>query len=120
MGLKPLYIIESHFRLKGDKMGIVFTDQELTSIMMNPEKIIRTVLNRVEEYSLDKNRKLEIQEGCSPFVSLLDAACYLGGNALQENENQLRLLYPSLANTPEHITRHLSDEELTGLFAMPS
>lgn len=91
--------------------------EELAKYIHNPNMVIKTMLDFIERGTKEN---LTIGDPTNPFMMLMEASAVSGSNALLEPMGMIRKLYPNLAETPNDLYHHVSDEELVNLFAVPS
>ena len=92
------------------------TREELEKYRFDPSKSVYELLNKLEQ----SNGEYVIGDPTNPFTMLLEATTVTSANAAIEARSVIRRLFPSLANTPEELHVHLSDDELTNMFAVPA
>lgn len=95
----------------------MITRDEMYQVRYNPNLMQLKILNNLENY---KDGDLTISDPTNPFNMLLEAAVTTSANSLLEIESIIRKKYPSLAIMHEDLYHHLSDKELTNMFAIPS
>lgn len=83
----------------------------------NPSEIQRAVLDHLENIT---SGEIDIVDPTNPFVFLLESSAVNTAAAMIESEMGLRRLYPSLAQTQEHLYLHMSDKDYVGRFATPA
>lgn len=93
------------------------TKQDLQNYIYDPNKVQKLILEYLEECNSDN---LAVIDPTNPFTMLLEAAAVTASNATVEINNIERKLYPSLANKEDDLYHHITDNELTSMFAVPA
>ena len=96
-------------------MGLSNTD--LAKYIYDPMRVQQTIF---DTYTESTNGEFFISEPTNPFVNLLEAAAVIGSNSMVGSDSVSRRLYPNLANTPDELMHHISDDELANMFSVPS
>lgn len=91
--------------------------QDIERALNNPTAVQRVVLDTLEE-SLDGD--YGVVDPSNPFVFLLETSVATGVAGMQQDLSLLRKRYPSLAQTPQDLYHHMTDEDYVGRFAFPS
>lgn len=91
--------------------------EQLLAVRYNPNAMQRLVLNNLENYS---EGNYAVQDATNPFNMLLEAASSMAANSLLEAESIIRKKYPSLATDINELYHHITDNELTSMFATPA
>ena len=94
-------------------MSIGTTD--LSNLVYDPTRIQKVLLD-----DMDANGTVSITDTNNPFMMLLEASVMTSSNTALEAINLIRKIHPSLAITPDELYKHLSDVEITGMFATPA
>lgn len=95
----------------------MITRDEMLQLRYNPNLMQRKILKSIENYS---DESMVISDPTNPFNMLLEAATTTASNALLEAESIIRKKYPSLAVTMGDLYHHITDDELTNMFAIPA
>lgn len=82
----------------------------------NPNAIQRYALELLEQVS---NDSITINDPTNPFIFLLETSAILASTAMDESKSRVRELYPTLANKPEDLYRHMSDRDYLNQFSVP-
>lgn len=93
------------------------TKDQIQGYIYDPSKIQKLILEYLEQSNEDK---LAVIDPTNPFTMLLEAAAVTASNAVTEINNVTRKQYPSLANVEDDIFHHITDNELTNMFAVPA
>lgn len=91
------------------------TDEELKNLLYNPNLIQQHILS--ELYSQENKA---IVNATSPFVMLLESTATLASSLGMESRNLIRKKFPHLALTKEDLFPHLTDNEVSNIFATPA
>jgi len=90
---------------------------DISNLLYNPSAIQSKVL---ELLSKGSEGKVDIPDPTNPFVFLVESNALIGSGIVQEFGNNIKKLYPHLAENKEDLYHHLSDNELQDIFASPS
>ena len=87
-------------------------------------EFLRTNPNAIQRYSLELLEEISeedytIASPSNPFIFLLENSAILASLGMDESRSRVRELYPSLANKPEDIYRHMSDVDYLNQFSIP-
>lgn len=91
------------------------TSAELKRLIYNPIMMQKMILN-----DLYQDHDKQISNPTSPFMMLLEAAISIPTAQAMEAKNIIRKKFPSLALTKEDLFPHLTDVELSNIFATPA
>lgn len=101
-----------------------YTSSSITKLMTNldhykynPSAMQQVIFDYLEEIT---NGEVDIVDPTNPFVFLLEASTVNTSLAITEAFNNLRMQYPSLAQTEEDIYLHMSDTDFINRFSTPS
>ena len=83
----------------------------------NPSAIQRIVLDHLRAITAGD---VDVVDPTNPFVFLLESSCVNTAATMIEHTALTRQLYPSLAQTPEELYRHMSDKDYLSRFATPA
>lgn len=89
----------------------------LKEVRSNPANIQRTVLDTLEQ---GLSGDYDLVDPTNPFVFLLESSCATAAAGIQLSEALMRRQYPSLAQTPDDLYHHMTDEDYANRFAVPS
>lgn len=93
------------------------TKKELESIIYDPAVMQTKIFNFIENAS---EQDLVITDPTNPFAMLLETAVTAASASTTETHRLLRKKYPDLALTADELVHHLSDDEITNMFSIPS
>lgn len=94
------------------------SQEELIRLANNPARGINQVLDRVENTWFDK--KVEINSKTHPFVLATDLIIGTTHALLNRVDDGISKLFPPHARNITDLSKHMSDEERVGIFAVPS
>lgn len=88
--------------------------KDLLLFAHNPAAMQSISLNRLADGDL------VLRDPTDPVAFLAEMACMLGHTTIEGVREQLPKSFPSMAQTPEDLYRHVSDKDLIDVFALPS
>lgn len=91
--------------------------KQISLVRYNPSLIQTTILDYLKNVT---EGRVDIVDPTNPFVFLLEASAVTTAASIIENENLLRLQYPSLAMDEEELYLHMSDKDILNRFARPA
>jgi len=97
-------------------MGFLDVKEELMEVAYDPNQVQIELYKNMENL-LEGN---DIPDPSNPFMFLLESNATIGSVLLEKMKNNLRKLYPVLANTREDLYHHIYDREIENIFAYPS
>jgi len=97
-------------------MSFLNMKEELIGVAYDPNQVQISLYNKMESL-LNGN---DIPDPTNPFMFLLESNATVGATLLEEMKNNIRKLYPSLANSKEDLYHHVYDREIENIFAYPS
>lgn len=89
----------------------------IDTVRYNPAAIQRRALEMLDSVS---NGDVTVVDPSNPFTFLLECGSVLASATMDENANNLRKQYPSMAQTEDELYLHMSDEDFIGRFSSPS
>lgn len=90
---------------------------DMLQYVYDPTKVQQTILEYIDQAS---DNTLAISDPTNPFSMLLESTAVLSASASAEGRAIIRKKYPKLALSATDLVHHLSDAELTNMFAVPS
>jgi len=93
------------------------TREVLQQYVYNPNMVQKLILDQIESGS---NGELVVSDPTNPFTMLLEAAAVTSYNSLVESKNVIRKKYPNLAVRSDELYHHITDDELSNMFAIPA
>lgn len=93
--------------------------KKLSAVRFNPMLMQNVALDELER-QLTGLGEYDIPNAGNPFAFLLEASTLTTSVGISEGEALLRRLYPRMAQTPEELYLHMSDEDYIGRFASPA
>lgn len=94
---------------------MTLTEEEKASLLYNPNLIQKLVLS-----NLETDGNITLSSATNPFIMLLESTASLTSAVAMESRNIIRRKFPSLAQSMDDLYPHLTDNELTYIFATPS
>ena len=95
-------------------MTIEKMSKDLLLFAHNPATMQSIALNRLRQGGL------ELRDPTDPVVFLAEMATVTGHSIIEGMREILPEMFPSMAQRPEHLYRHISDRDLIDVFALPS
>ena len=95
---------------------MAISTEQLQNMIYDPARMQSAILAYIE--SDDANRG--IVDATNPATMLLESAVATASASASETYRSIRMKYPDLALTDDELIHHISDEELTSMFAVPS
>ena len=95
-------------------MTIENMSKNLLLFAHNPATMQSIALNRLRQGGL------ELRDPTDPVVFLAEMATVTGHSIIEGMREILPEMFPSMAQRPEHLYRHISDRDLIDVFALPS
>lgn len=94
----------------------MLSSSDIQGLLYDPTRIQKTILDVMG----NNTNGITITDPNNPFLMLLEASVMTSANGALEATNLIRKTHPSLAITPDELYKHLSDEEITNMFATPT
>ena len=89
----------------------------INTVKYNPSAIQRTALAYLSDVT---NGLVDIVDPTNPFIFLLEMAAVETASGIIENSANMRMQYPSLAQSTADLYNHMSDKDFINRFATPS
>lgn len=93
------------------------TKDEIQSMIYDPTVMQKYILEFLDDAT---KGEMSITDPTSPFVMALETAVTCAAAAVQETSNQIRKQYPHLADTSSDLMHHITENESSYMFAIPS
>lgn len=90
---------------------------DINKVRYNPAAVQRRIFETLDEMA---DGKIDVVDATNPFVFLLEASSVLASAQMEESENLMRRLYPSMAQTEDELYLHMSDRDYVDRFSSPS
>lgn len=89
----------------------------ISNMIYDPTSMQKYILDYLDSAS---SGSLSVVEPTNPFSMAIETSAVLAAAAVQETSNQLRKQYPNLATTEEELYHHISENESSYIYSVPS
>jgi hypothetical protein len=93
--------------------------EKLYNVRRNPALMQQIALEELDQ-QLNGKGTYDVPDATIPFVASMECGTLETSMAIGEFEAQMRMLYSSLALTPDEVYRHMTDDDFLDRFATPA
>lgn len=90
---------------------------ELQQFVLDPSKAIAKIITDINNSS---GGTLELSDPTNPFINLLEISSSLTATAINENDINMRSIFPILGSDTDDLYKHISDADIIGISSIPS
>lgn len=89
----------------------------LEEFVLDPSKSIAAIIKGINNNS---GGTLELSDPTNPFINLIEIASTLTAVAINENDINMRSIFPVIGSTTDDLYKHISDADIIGISSIPS